>query len=263
MLVSEILRKTTATRGKEDKSEKISNDANSLLRKFSCLSVNIRKANKQKNTKLDERLKDLEKEMQDYGSPDQIIKLNSSLDTLLTYLEEITDEAHKSNETRRGRVKNTQENFQNHIEDLRQISREILNGFSKESEKQLFAVELAIKKHQKVFNEQMNHYELGINESLDFLEKEVERETIERDIRMGEIEAEVVNNLEMIEEDILTERELREQTENKVRELIEEMNNDIDEKIVKEKKERERSNNNLLGLLEQACSKLEKNFGQY
>ena len=261
MLVSEIIRKTTTTKQHEDTKAKDSKtNVNSLLQKFSNLSVSIRKSTKQKNAKLEETVKQLEKDLTEYGNEDDIECLAQRIESLLNELEEVTEEREKSKNQMSQRTKNAQDNLSDHIDDLRQMTREIMGGFAKESEKQLFAIELSIKKHQKVFNEQLNHYELGINESLDLLEKEVDREIGEREYRVGEIETEIIGQLEGIEEDIGFEKELREQTEGKLRELIEQLNNDLDEKMMYEKKEREKSNNSLLNLLEQACTKLEKNF---
>lgn len=263
MLVSEIIRKTANQKQPENPSSKTTSDVNKLLQKFSNLSANIRKSSKQKNARIEEKLKQLEKDLEDHGKEDQISQLNTRLASLLTHLEELAEETQKTQSLTTQRARNSHENFASQVEDLRQMSREILGGFNKESEKQIFGVELMIKKSQKIFNEQMNHYELGINESIEFLEKEAERELGDREVRAREIESEILGYLDIIEEDIGVERELREQTEFKVRELIEQLDRELVEKIVCEKKEREKSNNSLLNLLEQACCKLEKNFSQY
>lgn len=263
MLVSEIMRKTANQKKLDNSSSKTTPNVNKLLKKFSSLSNNIRKTSKQKNARIEQKLHQLQKDIEDYAKEDTENYLNSKLTSLTTYIEELKEENQKSQNQKSLKTKNTNNDFLAKIADLKQLSKELFGGFVKESEKHMFGVELAIKKSQKVFNEQMNHYELGINESIDFLEKEAEREMVERETRVIQIEEEVKGCLAGIEEDIGLEREMRETTEFKVRELIEQLDSELVERIVEEKRLREKSNNSLLNLLEQACCRLEKNFGSY
>ena len=263
MLVSELLKKTNQSGLNDSKQKEEALNANALLKRFNDLSLQIQMTMKTRNTKLEQKLARIEKELRNLTADDEFVKLNCQIDQLQASVDELIEEDEKLSTIVRGRVKNAHENFQAHVDDLKAESRDILSGFTKESEKQLFGVDITLKKQQKAFHEKLYAYDGQLTEAVDALQRDIEQVYEERESQAKAMSDEIYGYLEALEEDLTYEKSLREQTEDKLRELIDGINTDFENKIQIEKKERETSNNSLLHLLEQACTKLEKNFMAY
>lgn len=263
MLVSELLKKTNQSMVDDSKVKEETPDITSLMKRFTDLSIQAQMNEKSRNAKIEHQLLKIDKDLQNFGSEDETDKIDKQIESLKSIATELINEDDKIDTIVKERSKCSFENFQTHIDDLRQESKEVISGFNRESDKHLFTIDITLKKQQKAFLENLSNYNSQLNEAADILKRDLEINYEERQSKTKEVKGEVFGCLETLEEDLSFERNVREQTEDKLRELIMKMNVDLEAKVVNERKKREACDNMLLDLLEQACIKIEKRYIGY
>ena len=255
-----MLKKTNQTGFSDSKFKSEGLTADNLLKKFADLSIQAQTSMKARNTKINAILVRIEKDLKNYNDEDELARLNKQLNAVQSLYDEAIDGDEKVQLFVRERIRASHHNFQTQLDDLKTEGRDIITGFNKETEKELFKIDISLKKQQKAFHENIATYDDQLREGVEYLKGSVNEESEERELRALDIQKEVIEQLYTFEEDINANTALREQTEEKIKDLIDHLNSDLDRRIIEEKKEREDSNNSLLNLLEQACAKLEQNF---
>ena len=231
-----------------------------LKKRFNNLGVSVEKTKKLKIEQMEENIAGLEKSICALSEDVSVLRTKKSLNDLQDKIEEIYLDKDNFENGFQKRLNGIVEDFRLNLDEIRADNRSLVSEFSKQGSDRIFALGLGLSKNQRAFQEQLDSYRLGVEENIEKMREQIEKENQEREERAENIEIKIMAELDRLDEDLEIERKVREETNGKIRSLIDEMAAELNKKIEFERREREQSNNSLLMLLEEACNRIERNF---
>jgi hypothetical protein len=261
MLATSILKRSTICYSeKENAGTPEDQRVQELKRRFNHLGVSVEKTKKLKIEQMEENLSKLEKSIYTLVDDETVLRTKKFLNELQDKTEEVYIDKDNFENGFQKRLNGITDDFRLNLDEIRADNRTLVSEFAKQGTDRIFALGLNLAKNQRTFQEQLDSYTLGVEEKIEGMREQIERENQEREERAENVEIKIMAELDRLEEDLEIERKVREETNTKIKSLIDDMGSELAKKIEVERREREQSNNSLLMLLEEACNRIERNF---